>query len=351
MASMDIGIALTPTADCWKVVQRAEELGFSHAWFYDTQLLCTDILVAMTAAAMSTKKIKLGAGVLVPSNRNVAVAANAMASLNALAPGRIIAGLGTGYTARRTMGLGAHKLREVHDYAETMRALWRGEIVSDSVENKHHKFTFMHPDDRFVNTTDDIPVHISAFGPKARKLAAEHADGFINAWMSPNALEEIKEVKDQRRKLDNHTPLYSTCLNLGCILQDGEAYDSPRARAQAGPWPAIAWHWFVEDGDKAQIPPALQPLIEQYREVYLSYEPEDARYITLHSGHLMYLRPEEEQFVTGEMLKALTLTGRPNEIIERRDALQAAGYDQTTIQIVPGHESELEQWAKVLIRR
>ena len=139
---MDVGIALTPTAHCWKVVQRAEELGFTHAWFYDTQLLCTDILVAMTAAAIKSKKIKLGAGVLVPSNRNVAVAANAMASLNALAPGRIIAGLGTGYTARRTMGLGAHKLREVHDYADTMRALWRGEIVSASIENKQRKFTF-----------------------------------------------------------------------------------------------------------------------------------------------------------------------------------------------------------------
>lgn len=346
---MDIGIALTPSANCWQVVQRAEELGFSHAWFYDTQLLCTDILVAMSAAAVKTKKIKLGAGVLVPSNRNVAVAANAMASLNALAPGRIIAGLGTGYTARRTMGLSAHKLNDLTEYARVMRGLWQGEIVTTELENKQRKIAFMHPEKGFVNTADDIPIYFSAFGPKARKLTAQCADGFINAWMSPNALTEIHEVRAHRQAAGITSPFYTTCINLGCILEKGEAYDSPRARAQAGPWPAIAWHWFVEDGENANPPTELLPLIEQYREIYLKYEPKDARYLTLHSGHLMYLRPEEEQFISGEMLKALTLTGSVDEIRARRDAIEQAGYDQITIQIVPGYENEIDNWAKVLV--
>ena len=49
---MDFGINLAPAADSWKVVKRAEELGFSHAWFYDTQLLNADVFVAMAAAAI-----------------------------------------------------------------------------------------------------------------------------------------------------------------------------------------------------------------------------------------------------------------------------------------------------------
>ena len=44
---MDFGIALPTAADNWKVVQRAEALGFSHAWFYDTQMLSADCFVAM----------------------------------------------------------------------------------------------------------------------------------------------------------------------------------------------------------------------------------------------------------------------------------------------------------------
>ena len=50
---MDFGIALPTSADNWKVVRRAEELGFSHAWFYDTQMLSADCFVAMGAAAVT----------------------------------------------------------------------------------------------------------------------------------------------------------------------------------------------------------------------------------------------------------------------------------------------------------
>src|SRR5580700_2420057 len=100
-ATMDFGIALPAAADSWKMVQRAEELGFSHAWFYDTQMLSADCFIAMGAAAVNTRRIRLGTGVLVPSNRIAPVAANALATLNQLAPGRIDFGVGTGFTARR----------------------------------------------------------------------------------------------------------------------------------------------------------------------------------------------------------------------------------------------------------
>ena len=112
---MKFGIALPTAADSWKVVQRAEELGFAEAWFYDTQMLSADCFVAMGAAAVKTERIRLGTGVLIPTNRIAPVAANAFASLNALAPGRIDFGVGTGFTGRRAMGLGAMKLADMED--------------------------------------------------------------------------------------------------------------------------------------------------------------------------------------------------------------------------------------------
>src|SRR5881392_2400291 len=113
---MDFGIALAPGVDAWKVVRRAEQLGFTHAWFHDTQMLCADVFVAMALAAAHTAKIVLGTGVLVPSNRIAPVAANAFASLNRLAPGRIVFGVGTGFTARRAMGFGAIKVKDMETY-------------------------------------------------------------------------------------------------------------------------------------------------------------------------------------------------------------------------------------------
>src|SRR5882672_4969434 len=80
---MNFGIALPTPADSWKTVKRAEDAGFSTAWFYDTQLVSADIFVAMGAAAVKTDRIRLGTGVLIPSNRIAPVAANGLATLNA----------------------------------------------------------------------------------------------------------------------------------------------------------------------------------------------------------------------------------------------------------------------------
>src|ERR1043166_702892 len=126
---MRFAIAIPTDAESWRVVRRAEELGFSHAWFFDTQMLSADPFVAMAAAAMKTTRIKLGTGVLIPSNRIAPVAANAFASLNKLAPGRIVFGVSTGFTGRRTMGLGAVKLADMEDYIRVAMALLREETV------------------------------------------------------------------------------------------------------------------------------------------------------------------------------------------------------------------------------
>ena len=103
---MDFGVGIATSSDSWKLAQRAEELGFTHAWFFDTQMITGDCFVAMAAAALKTSRIRLGTGVLVPSNRIAAVTANALATLNGMAPGRIDFGIGTGFSARRAMGLG-----------------------------------------------------------------------------------------------------------------------------------------------------------------------------------------------------------------------------------------------------
>ena len=57
---MDFGIALASNLDAWKTVKHAEELGISHAWFYDSQMLAPDIFATMALAAEHTSKIKLG---------------------------------------------------------------------------------------------------------------------------------------------------------------------------------------------------------------------------------------------------------------------------------------------------
>ncbi len=350
---MDFGIALAPGVDAWKVVEHAERLGFSHAWFYDTQMLCADVFVAMALAAERTSRIVLGTGVLVPTNRIAPVAANALASLNALAPGRIVFGVGTGFTARNTMGLRPMKLRDLRDYIRVVRGLLAGETVEWHAEGEPHLVRFLNPEAGLVNVRDPIPLHLSAFAPKARALTAEIADG----WMTflsvlPRTLHEIAEMQAACLAAGRaQETLYTTAFTLGCVLAPGEEAGCPRARAEAGPLVPVIFHGLVERAlDDDALPPDLRAAVTEYRAQYQTYEPEAARYLRMHAGHLMWVRPEEERFVTPELIRMATFTGTTDELRERIGVLAAAGYDQLAFQLVPGRESALDDWARLVER-
>src|SRR4051794_1546554 len=176
---MRFAIAIPTDAESWRVVRRAEELGFARAWFYDTQMLSADPFVAMAAAAMKTTRIRLGTGVLIPSNRLAAVSANAFASLNKLAPGRIDFGIGTGFTGRRAMGLGAVRLAAMEEYIRIVQALLRDETVEAEIEGKRRLIRLLNPELGLINTRDPVPLYIAATGPRARALTAKLGAGWI----------------------------------------------------------------------------------------------------------------------------------------------------------------------------
>src|SRR5438094_680339 len=78
------------------------------------------------------------------------VAANALATLNALAPGRVVFGISTGYTGRRTMGLGPVPLARLEKYVEVVEGLLNGKTVEWSEEGGPHKIRFLNPDLRLI---------------------------------------------------------------------------------------------------------------------------------------------------------------------------------------------------------
>jgi 5,10-methylenetetrahydromethanopterin reductase len=347
---MDFGIALAPGVDAWRWVQRAETLGFSHAWLYDTQLLCADFFVAAALAAEKTSRIRIGPGVLVPTNRIAPVAANGLASLSALAPGRIDFGVGTGFTARLTMGLGPMRLAALREYLDVVRGMLAGETVTWTHEGERRKIRFLNPEAGLIDITHRIPIHLSAFAKKARALAAEIADGWMNFITIPAmALYEIGAMTDSCREAGRDpSTLYKTGFTLGCVLHDGEDAGSPRARAQAGPLVSVLFHALTEGTVKgALLPPDLAAAADEYRRLQESVEPADERHLRLHTGHLMWIRPEEERFVTPELIRTGTFTGGVDELRERIRTLRDAGYDQLAIQLVPGHESAIDDWARV----
>ncbi len=351
---MEFGIGIPTASDSWRLAQRAEELGFTHAWFYDTQMITADCFTAMGAAAMRTSRIRLGTGVLEPSNRIAAVAANAYATLNGMAPGRIDFGVGTGFSARRAMGLGAMKLAEMEEYIRVVYGLLNEETVETTVEGKRRKIRFLNPDAGLFNLKDPVRLHVSAYGPKSQALVGKLGA----AWKTfiadlPGGLEAIEGMKGSWAEAGRPAgELYATAWVCGCVLQPGEPADSPRALRQAGPRAAVRLHRAADldmEGwkDTSPVAPSVQEAIDGYLEVARRFEPEDARYLMNHRGHFVFVKPEEKPFVTAELIRRTTFTATEQEIKQRVEALRDAGWRQMVFPITPGEEDAIEDWARV----
>ena len=352
---MDFGIAIPTAADSWRLVRRAEELGFSHAWFFDTQMLSADPFVAMAAAAMQTTRIKLCTGVLIPSNRIAPVAANALASLNKLAPGRIVFGISTGFTGRRTMGHGAVKLADMEQYIRIVQALWRGETVDFTMEGKTRPIRLLNPDLGLINTTDPIPLFIAASGPRARaltvKLGAGWIDNLADAQRGAPTLEQMRAEWTQAGNAPEK--LTAVAWLSGAVLEEGEPVDGPRGMALAGPRAATLLHRAADTAlaghpEPLAMRPDFAPSVEGYVEHARGFTPQGAHYLRNHRGHLMFVRPDERPFITAEMLRNTSLIGTPRELIPRFEMLRDAGFHQAVLSIPPGQEHAIEDWGRIL---
>ena len=350
---MKFGIAIPTDSDSWRLVRRAEELGFHHAWFYDTQMLSADCFVAMAACAMKTTRIRLGTGVLIPSNRIAAVTANAFASLNKLAPGRIDFGISTGFTGRRAMGLGAVRLADMEEYIRVVQALWRGETIETEIEGRQRLIRLLNPELGLINLRDPMPLYIAASGPKARALTAKLDGGWIDGAPSVErsvaALGAMRAIWTQAgRSTDT---LNAVAWAGGAVLEPGEPADSPRAIAQAGPRAATLLHRAADAAlggyPAAPLPPEFADAVAGYVEMARGYGPQGAHYLENHRGHLMFVRNDERKFLSADLIKAATWTATAPDLIQRIEALEAAGFSQIVSSILPGQEHAVEDWGRI----
>src|SRR5712692_6115124 len=176
---MDYGIICLTNVDSWKDAAFAESQGFSHAWLADTQMIWADVYQCLALCAVNTKTIKLGTNVTNPSSRIAPVTACNFATLNQLAPGRAIMGIGTGNTSRRTIGMPAAKLAELRTHVEQCRGLLSGATVPYQEGERRRMIKFLNPDSGLINLKNPVPIYVAGSGPKTLELAGEIGDGVI----------------------------------------------------------------------------------------------------------------------------------------------------------------------------
>jgi 5,10-methylenetetrahydromethanopterin reductase len=326
---MEVSVAFPTSLDSHKDIAIAEELGYSRAWLYDTPQNSPDVWMILALAAERTSRIGLGPGVLVPSLRHPMVNAAATAALVGLAPGRVQVAFGTGFSGRRAMGYGAIKWSFVADYIRAYQGLLRGEVV----EWEGAKMQMLHPDGHAPARPIEVPVVISALGPKGAEVARELASGLYATSQLPEFAPEFARV---------------SFLAWGTVLDEGDDLTSEQVRLAGGPGTAIAWHGAYEFGGPEGV--AGLPGGEAWLDV-VNQTPEELRHLAVHTGHGVALNAADQAAwdSAGPTLMGLaTLSGTAEEVRGKLDGLAAAGITEIVYQPCgPEPRRELERFLKV----
>lgn len=317
-------------------VKYAEDRGFSHAWIPDSHMIWGDTYACMALAAVNTKKIKLGTGVAIASNRIAPVTVHSIATINQLAPGRVILGFGTGHTGRRVMGLPPVKQAEFREQVRVIRDLLNDGEATYNIEGLSRKIRYLHRDRRFINLDDKIPLYVAANGPKTLALAGEFGDGAITTGVTDAdrvvAVRKHLEVGASKagRSADKMPVVSLTHL---CVLRPGEKLDSPRVKAMTGHWVMASFHAIAAGYARAgYLPEAVAEVYKAYEEYVAKMKtPAAERYLELHIGHCTYVAPLEQKYVTPETIAATTMVGSKEELVERLRAMERAGLSQVFI--------------------
>ncbi len=176
-----------PIVEGMEYTKYAEQKGFEAVWQADSRLV-RDAIVPMSAFAAVTDTIKIGSGVVDCWTRNPARLAATFSTLDDLAPGRVILGIGAWWDPlAEKVGISRAKpLRAMREIITAVRALLANETVTMNGEFVHLdgvELDYVYQERR----PKDVPIYLGATGMQMMELAGEIADGVVlNYLVSPD---------------------------------------------------------------------------------------------------------------------------------------------------------------------
>ena len=308
-----------------ELAQLAEQLGYARVWLFDSAGLYEDIWMWLALAARETS-VPLGTAVLVPNLRHVMTTAAAVATLEGLAPGRTAYGFGTGATARWVLGKPALSWATTRRYLETLRALLRGEVV----EIDGARTQMLHHPELATARPLDVPILLSAMGPKGREIAREVADGIITVGGGVEG--------------------FDWCVQMvnGTVLDAGEDLTTARVRDAVGPWYVMAYHGTYQAAGEAVD---NLPLGAEWRAEIEAERPPGERHLAVHEGHVTHVMDHDRAVLdaAGDAVAGFGWIGSPDEVRARAETAAASGVSELLYTPTgPDVERELRAFAAAM---
>lgn len=220
---MEIGFFFWPfdTALVNRMATAADWYGYDMIGIADTPGNAMDPWVAATMVAMSTRKARLALVVTNLVTRQPAVSAAAIASLDLIAEGRTVLGLGAGHSGTKNLGMPRSKIAETEAGIRHIKKILKGEADTLIGGTAHIPWIKHAP-----------PVFLAASGPKTLALGGAVADGvFVNYGITADNVRQSEQrvrkgVENARRNSDEIEIWQIASLDCN---EDGDA-----ARKKAG---------------------------------------------------------------------------------------------------------------------
>lgn len=306
---VNFGVEFVPKEVYWRTVYyaiQAEKGGFDNLWVTD-HFVNRSVYVTLTLILNYTDKIKVGTGVTNPFLVNPIATASNIASLNEVAPGRVICGIGAGdLTTLQQAGVQVAKpLSAMKEAVQMIRALLGGEGVQNLegtvFKVKSAKLAFK------VRTP--VPIYIGAQGAKMLKLAGEIGDGvLINASNPEDIKEAVELVKEGASASGRGMDKIDVAAYTAFSIHDNEE------KALKAAIPVVA---FIVAGSP-------DPVLEKH---HINLEAAKNIRDALVKGDF----PTAFSSVTREMADAFSIYGTPTQCVEKISQVLKAGVTQFVV--------------------
>jgi probable F420-dependent oxidoreductase len=311
---MDFGVTLQTNPPASRVVEltmKAEELGFSHAWTFDSHILWQEPYVIHSQMLSATERITVGPFVTNPISRDPSVTASTFATLNDMFGNRTICGIGRGDSVVRVLGRKPTTLRQLEEAMHVIKELAEGRAVDFSgVEVKIPWIT-----------DGKLDVWMAGYGPKALSLTGRKADGFILQLADPVILEwTMKHVHDAAREAGRDPKEVKVCVAAPAYVGDDLAHQRDQCRWFGGMVGNHVADLVARYGEDSEVPHALTDYIKARQ-----------GYDYSHHGRA---DNRSTDFVPDDIVDRFCVLGTVEAHVQKLNQLKELGVDQFNIYLM-----------------
>jgi 5,10-methylenetetrahydromethanopterin reductase len=309
-----VGLAITsetPPEDVPGIARLGEELGFGEIWLPEDYFFSGGISTAAAVLA-ATPSLPVGLGIVSALVRHPGLLAMELATISRMYPGRLHPGIGLGvpYWLGQMGLMPKSSLGAMRECVTSLRRLLAGEELTESGNQfffENVKLT--HP------ATESLPLYMGVVGPKMLRLSGEIADGTVLGVTA--SLEYVHwargEIATGAERAGNTGKHRVVCYGIFAV-------DKDRRKARATARGQVAFYCGVVG-------------VTSYSDAY-GISDELRAMIAEHGIDGLH------DVVPEQWVEDLSISGDPEECVEKIRRYLEAGVDSVMLWLPPGDEAE-----------